>query len=402
MFLNFKKNKEVYFDHASTTYLDKEVLKKMTPFFIDKFANPSSIYKKAVEVANIIEDYKKDLAKIFNTTKDCFIFTSGGTESVNLAILGTARANKDKGNHIITSMIEHPAVLNTMKKLEKEGFEVTYLKPDEFGFIKTKQVKEALKKQTILVSIMMANNEIGTVEPIADFGKEILKWRKNNKTIFPYFHSDACQASAFFDLDVEKLHLDLLSLNGSKIYGPKGIGLLYKNRKVKMEAIIFGGEQQMNLRAGTENVASIVGLVEALKKVQKEKGHETKRIKEIRDYFYKQINKKIKNVKLNGPELTDPKKRLVNNLNVSFTGLEGESLLLYLDEKGIMCSTGSACSSQSLAVSHVLSACFDDFIRMHSSIRFSLGKINSKSDVDYAMKYLPDLVKKLLDMSSIK
>lgn len=397
----FKKDKTVYLDHASTTYCDDYVVKKMSKIFIEKFANPSSIYKSGIEVSNIINNAKKELAQIFHCTEDSFIFTSGGTESVNLAILGIARANKDKGNHIITSLIEHPAVLNSMKKLESEGFEISYLKPDKNGFISEKQIKENLSSKTILVSIMMANNEIGTVEPIAEIGKEILKWRKNNKSILPYFHSDACQAAGIFDLDVEKLHVDLLSINASKIYGPKGVGLLYKRKNIKIEPIIFGGHQQSNLRAGTENVPGIIGLAEALKLVQKNKEKENKRIFELRNYFYKKIIKEIKNIKLNGPELSDPKTRLVNNLNVSFLGLEGESLLLYLDEKGIMCSTGSACNSQSLAVSHVLEACDASFIEMHSSVRFSLGKINSKSDIDYVMKYLPNLVKKLREMSSI-
>ncbi|MFA5211660.1 MAG: cysteine desulfurase family protein [Patescibacteria group bacterium] len=397
----FTKKRKIYLDHAATTYVDRKVFISMLPFFSEKFANPSAIYSAGVEIEQIIKKNKKDLAEIFHATPDSFLFTSGGTESINLAILGTARANKKFGNHIITTAIEHPAVLNSVKALAKEGFEITYLKPDEYGFISAKQIKEALKSETILVSIMMANNEIGTVEPIAEIGKEILKWRKDKKTIYPYFHSDACQAAGFFDLDVEKSHVDLLSLNAGKIYGPKGSGLLYKRKDVKIEAIIFGGGQQTGLRSGTENVAGIIGLAEALKIAQENRKKETLRLFELRNYFFKKIQEKIKDVKLNGPELNDPNSRLVNNLNVSFLGIEGEALLLYLDAKGIMCSTGSACSSQSLAVSHVLDACGFDFLRMHSSIRFSLGKINNKKDIDYVIKYLPELVEKLRKISSI-
>ncbi|MBD3311755.1 MAG: aminotransferase class V-fold PLP-dependent enzyme [Candidatus Magasanikbacteria bacterium] len=397
-----KNQKEIYLDHAATTYIEKSVLKKMQPYLNEFYGNPSSLYNLGRKTRSAIENSRKKIAQILHTNSDSIIFTGGGTESDNLAIFGIAEAHKNKGKHIITSKIEHPAVLSACKKLEKKGFEVTYLPVDKFGFVKIEDVVNKIKSNTILISIMYANNEIGTIEPIADIGREILKWRKKNNTSYPYFHSDACQAAGVLDLDVEKLHVDLMTLNGSKIYGPKGVGILYKRRGVEIEAMILGGHQEMGLRAGTENTAAIVGIADALHKVQKNKTEENERLIKIRNKLWREITDKIDKVKLNGPELSDKiGKRLPNNLNLSILDVEGEALILYLDEYGVICSTGSACSSGSLSPSHVLISCGLSQEQAHSSLRLTLGKKNSESDIKYIMKILPPIVEKLRQISPL-
>jgi len=403
--MNFPQKPEnkklIYFDHAATTYVDPVVKETMDPFFTDRFANPSGLYAIGREVNAELNDARRSVAEILHTMPDSIVFTGGGTESDNLAILGTARKYKKKGKHIITTKIEHHAVLHPCEQLEKEGFDVTYLDPDEHGFISPKQVKEGLREDTILVSIMYANNEIGTIEPIADIGREILKWRKKTAGKFPFFHSDACQAAGVLDMDVEKLHVDLMTLNGSKMYGPKGVGVLYKRRNVSIEPIIYGGGQEMRLRSGTENVPGIIGLAKAFELAQEHKEKENNRLIELRNYFWERLQKEISKVRLNGAELGDETKRLPNNLNVSILDIEGEALLLYLDEYGIVCSTGSACTSSSLDPSHVLLAIGLPYEYAHGSLRFTLGKRTTKDDVDYVMTYLPAIVKRLRQISPV-
>ncbi len=423
-----KQKKLVYLDHAATTYMSEAVKASMEPFFIEQFANPSGLYAIGREVNTVLNDARRTIADIIHALPDTIIFTSGGTESDNMAILGVARYVKSalqskqsdhmagtSFGHIITTQIEHHAVLHPCEYLEKEGFEVSYLKPDEYGFVSAKQVKDALRKDTILVSIMYANNEIGTIEPIADIGRELLKWRKKNNTTYPYFHTDACQAAGTLELDVEKLHVDLMTINGSKIYGPKGIGILYRRRNVSIKPLVLGGGQEMRLRSGTENVPSIVGLAKALEQAQAGRAEENKRLIELRDYFWDRIQKDIPKVRVNGPELeesTHPPapslknrggelRRLPNNLNVSILDIEGEALLLYLDEYGIVCSTGSACTSDSLDPSHVLLACDLPYEYAHGSLRFTLGKRTTKDDIDYVMEYLPSIVEKLRQISPV-
>jgi cysteine desulfurase len=394
--------KTVYFDHAATTYTDPKVKEAMDPYFCDVFANPSSLYSLGREANGALNDARKKVAEILGALPDNIIFTGGGTESDNMAIFGVAIKHKLKSvGHIITTKIEHHAVLHPCEQLEKEGFEVTYLDVDKTGKVDIDEFKKAIKPNTILVSIMYANNEIGTVEPIADIGREILKYRKNNNTEYPYFHTDACQAAGVSDLNVEKLHVDLMTINGSKMYGPKGVGVLYKRRGLKLYPIIIGGGQESKQRAGTENVPGIVGLAKALELMQEKREEENKRLIDLRNYFWEQIQEKITHVKLNGPELGDESVRLPNNLNITILGIEGEALLLYLDEYGIVCSTGSACTSGSLEASHVLSACGFPPEHAHGSLRFTLGKCNTKEDVDYAMKYLPAIVEKLREISPI-
>jgi len=325
---NLINGRSVYLDHAAATPTDKQIVELMNAFHNEKFGNPSSLHRLGREATNAISDSRSKIAKVLYATDDTIFFTSGGTESDNLAILGIARSHKNAGKHIITTKIEHPAVLKACAYLESQGFEITHLSVDKFGFIDIKEFIKALRTDTILVSIMYANNEIGTIEPIPDIGREILKWRKANNTPYQYFHSDACQAGGALLLDVEKLHVDLLTLNGGKIYGPKGVGVLYKKRGVNITALQFGGFQEARVRPGTENVATIVGMGEALKNASENTKENNKKITEIRNYLWKSIKKEISNVLLNGPELDNEIKRLPNNLNVSFLNTEGEALLL--------------------------------------------------------------------------
>ena len=402
MFPQKPKNKKlVYLDHAATTPMHPEVKETMETFCDKYFANPSGLYAIGREVNGELNSARRSVAEILHAMADNIIFTGGGTESDNMAILGVARKHEKKGKHIITTKIEHHAVLHPCEYLEKHGFEVTYLDVDSQGFISPKKVKEAIRPDTILISIMYANNEIGTVEPIADIGREILKYRKENKTEFPYFHTDACQAAGVLDLDVEKLHVDLMTINGSKIYGPKGVGVLYKRRGIQIEPLTFGGGQEFGMRNGTENIAGIIGLSKALEISQVNRDDENMRLVDLRNYFYEQLQKEIPKIKLNGPDLGNELVRLPNNLNVTFMDIEGEAMLLYLDEYGIVCSTGSACTSMSLDASHVLTACGMPYEYAHGSLRFSLGKRTVKNDIDYVMKYLPAIVERLREISPV-
>jgi len=396
-----EKKRLIYLDHAATTYVDEKVKEVMDPFFVDRFANPSGLYAIGREVNGALNDARRRVAEILGTLPDTIIFTGGGTESDNLAIFGVAHKYNNKGKHLITTKIEHHAVLHSFEQLEKEGFEITYLNVDKNGKVDIKEFNNALREDTILVSIMYANNEIGTIEPIADIGREILKWRKQHATKFPFFHSDACQAAGALELDVKKLHVDLMTINGSKIYGPKGVGVLYKARNVELQPLIFGGGQEMRLRSGTENVPGIVGLAKALELVQEGREKENKKLIDLRNYFWEQIQEKISKVRLNGPKLSKELDRLPNNLNISILDIEGEALLLYLDEYGIVCSTGSACTSHSLNPSHVLLAIGLPYEYAHGSLRFTFGKRTMKEDIDYVMEYLPGIVEKLRQMSPV-
>jgi len=393
------KIREVYFDHAATTATDKAVVKAMLPYFTDIFGNPSSLYKKGREAQKAVADSRKQIADSLHAMPENIIFTGGGSESDNLAIFGIARAHSSVGKHIISLSIEHHAVGHTLDELQKQGFEITYIKTDKNGLVSAKDVIAAIRPDTILITIMYANNEIGTIEPIAEIGRELLKYRKEKNTIYPYFHSDACQAAGYLDLDVEKLHVDLMTINGSKIYGPKGVGMLYVRRGVKIKPMIFGGAQEKKLRAGTENVPGIVGLAKALDLAQQSRQKESERVRKLSAYLWQEVSKKIDKVRLNGPEFGE--NRLPNNVNITFENIEGEAMLLYLDEYGIMCSTGSACTSDALEPSHVLLAIGQPYEFAHGSLRFSLGKENTKEDVDYMMKYLPSIVKLLREISPV-
>ncbi len=382
-------DRTVYLDHAAATPLDKGVLKAMESHN-KQFANPSALYADSVNEKRTIEDVREQLASALTAQPDTIYFTGSGTESANMAMFGIARAHEGHGKHIIVSAIEHPAVLEPAKQLERERFEVTYLSVDEQGSVSVDEFKEALREDTILVSIMYANNEIGTIQPIADIGRELLKWRKETGNRYPYFHSDACQATNYLELAVEKLHVDLMTINASKIYGPKGVGALYVRRNVEIEPIIVGGGQEDGFRSGTENVVGIVGFGTAIEKAMQLRELEATRAQGLTQYFWDTLLKEIDGVSLNGPEIGD--NRLPNNVNVTFEGVEAEALVLYLDQYGIMCATGSACASAKDRMSHVLEACGKSSDQIAGSVRFTIGRDTTKKDIEYVVKYLKEIV----------
>ena len=324
-----------YFDHAATTPVKNEVLKEMLPYFSMQYGNASSIYKIGRQSKAAIENAREKVAKAINAEAKEIYFTGCGSESDNLALKGICYANKSKGKHIITSKIEHPAILESCKTLEKEGFEVTYLNVDSDGFISLEELDRNIRKDTILVSIMFANNEIGTLQPVSKIG-EICK---NHNVIF---HTDCVQAVGNVLIDVQKMNIDLLSMSAHKFYGPKGVGALYVKKGIEFSRIQDGGHQERNKRAGTENVAGIVGMGKAIELAQKNLAEYNKKLTELRDYYFSQIEEKIPDIKINGSR----ENRLPGNANISFNGIEGEELLLKLDEKGICASAGSACSSR--------------------------------------------------------
>lgn len=395
-----KLMKQIYLDNAATTPVDPQVLEAMLSYFGDKYGNPGSIYGLGREAKKAISDARKMVSDILACHENEIVFTAGGTESVNLALIGFAHKNqlagKNKG-HIITTKIEHHAVLNTCAQLQKEGFTVTYLDVDRDGLVTPQQVEKAIKKETILVSIMYANNEIGTIEPIATVGKLLKKINAARKHQPIIFHTDACQAAGYLNIHVNDLGVDILTLNGSKLYGPKGIGALYIRAGIEIEPIIFGGGQEKRLRSGTENVPGIVGLAKALKMASDMREKEVKRLTDLRDYFIARLEKDIPNSFINGHKT----KRLPNNINVSILGIEGESALLYLDAKGISCSTGSACSASDLEPSHVILALGHPYEYAHGALRFTLGRHTTKQDIDFVMSVLPDIVKRLHSMSAL-
>ena len=382
--------KTVYFDNAATTKLDEKVLESMMPYFGENYGNASSIYKLARDARKAVEESREKIAKIINCKPSEIYFTAGGSESDNTAIKGIARNYKNKGNHIITSKIEHPAVLDSCKELENEGFEVSYISVDENGIINLEELKRAIRPTTILITVMFANNEIGTVEPIKEIG-EIAK--ENNI----YFHTDAVQAMGRLKIDVKELNIDSLSMSSHKFYGPKGVGALYVRDGVGFKKYISGGHQEKNKRAGTENVPGIVGMASALELAYSEVDEHNAKIKELRDYYEKEIEEKIPYIKMNG----DREKRLPGNSNISFRFIEGEGLLLNLDLKGICASSGSACTSGSLDPSHVLLAIGLPHEIAHGSLRISIGKYNTKKEVDYLIEQLVEIVNRLREMSPL-
>jgi len=396
--------KLIYLDHAATTPLSPEVKTAMEPFWSKNFGNPSSIYQIGIMAKEALNQARHKIANILGAKASEIVFTAGGTESANLAILGLSRALKNnlkKSGHIITTQIEHPAVLNSVLALKKEGFFFTALPVDKYGLVAPEQIKKAIKPETILVSIMYANNEIGTIEPIAEIGKLlkiINKERKIKNLPKIYFHTDACQAAGYLDLNVEKLGADLLTLNGSKTYGPKGSGILYVKSGTPIKPLIFGGGQEKGLRSGTENVPAFIGLAKALELTQKNKNKESQRLKKLSQNLTERILKTIPKTFING----HPQKRLPNNVNITILDIEGEALLLHLDNYGICASTGSACHSQNLEPSHVLQAIGLPREIIHGSLRLTLGKETTQKEIDYVVKVLPKIVKKLRELSPIK
>lgn len=374
----------IYFDNAATTKLDDEVLKEMMPYLTNMYGNASAIYELGRESRKAVEDAREKVAKALNCEVGEVYFTSCGSESDNTAIKGIARANKEKGNHIITSKIEHPAVIETCEQLKKEGFEITYIGVDEKGIVDLEELKIAIKPTTILISIMFANNEIGTIQPINKIGKIA----KEHGIIF---HTDAVQAVGNVRIDVKDMNIDSLSLSGHKFYGPKGVGVLYVKKGIEFQNFINGGHQERNKRAGTENVAGIVGLGKAIELAYQNLDEHNKKITELRDYFINQITTKILNVKING----DMANRLPGNANISFEGVDAEGLLLNLDLKTICASSGSACSAGSLEPSRVLLAIGLEKEIAKSSLRVTIGKYNTKEEVDYLIENLEEIVARL-------
>jgi len=475
--------RRIYLDHAAATPVDPRVEEAMAPFWRKNFGNAGGLYEEGRCAKEAMQKSRESIAKLIGAKADEIIFTSGGTESDNLAVFGAAlganhlfssrlneaskfseptaqalqdlaqtdgasRAIRQQANmrvlakpgaealkpHIITTKFEHHAVLEPCQRLEKENFDVTYLDVGEDGVVDPQDVRKALRQETILVSIMYANNEIGTIQPIAEIGKVIKEFKSTKAQIlkdlasptgastrnfsaekypclskfsaetinfgahYPFFHTDACQAAGYLDLNVNNLGVDLMTANASKIYGPKGVGFLYKRSGVKIKPQIIGGGQEMRMRSGTENIPLIVGMAKALEIAQAEKDLENKRLTPLRDYFIKQILEKIPKVVLNGHAT----KRLPNNINVSILDIEGEALVLYLDAKGISFSTGSACTSESLDPSHVILALGKPYEFAHSSMRFTLGRSTTKEALDYVLGVLPEVVEWLRKVSPVK
>jgi len=382
--------KKIYFDYAATTPTDPEVLGAMEPYFFEKSGNASSLHAYGQEAKKAIEDSREVLAEFIGARPEEIVFTSGGTESDNYALLGSAYALEKKGNHIITSAIEHHAIIEPLRFLEKKGFKVTYLKVDGDGLVSLQELRDAITDKTILVSIMQANNEIGTLEPIAELGKIV-----REKGI--YFHTDAVQTIGHIPVNVGELNVDLMSLSAHKFYGPKGVGALYIRKGSRLETFMRGGDQERGRRGSTYNTTGIVGLGKAIQLCQKNMNNEIKFQSALRDKLIKEIPARIPEVRLNG----HPSKRLPNNVNFSIKYIEGESILLNLDLFGIACSTGSACTSSSLEPSHVLLAIGLDHETAHGSLRITLGRFNRESDIDYFLEKLPLVVQKLRAMSPL-
>lgn len=383
-------NKPVYMDYAATTYTKPEVVEAMLPYFTEHFGNPSSIYSISRDTKKAIDDARLKVANALNAERDEIYFTGGGSEADNWALKGVAFANRHRGNHIITSTIEHHALLHTCQYLEKNGFEVTYLPVDEEGKVKAEDVKNAITDKTILVSIMFANNEIGTIQPIAEIGK-ICREKK------VFFHTDAVQAVGNINIDVKAMNIDLLSLAAHKIYGPKGVGALYVRKGIRIDNLIHGGGQERARRAGTENVAGIVGLGKAIELAVNNLEAHNKKLTALRDKLIDGLLK-IPYTRLNGPRDND---RLPGNVNVCFRFIEGESILLMLDMEGICGSSGSACTSGSLDPSHVLLAIGLPHEIAHGSLRLSLGDGTTEEEVDYALRVIPGIIDRLRSMSPL-
>jgi cysteine desulfurase len=380
----------IYLDHAATTPTHPEVVKTMLPYFAEAFGNPSSIYSYGREAKGAVEEARTKVAELIGAQSEEIIFTSGGTEADNFAIKGVALANEHKGNHIVTTSIEHHAALEVCKFLERRGFKITYLPVDEYGLVDPQDVKKAITAETIFISVMHANNEVGTIEPVEEIGKIAREARV-------YFHTDAVQTVGHIPVNVDELKVDLLAISGHKLYGPKGVGALYVRKGTKLVSLMHGGEQEKRRRAGTENVPAIVGLGKAVELAGQEMGKEAERLAYLRDKLIKGLGEKIDHIRLNG----HPTRRLPNNVNVSVDFVEGESMLLNLDLEGICGSTGSACSSASLEPSHVLLALGLSPELAHGSLRFTLGRENTEADVERVLEVLPGIVAKLRAMSPL-
>lgn len=382
--------KNVYMDYSATTPVKKEVLDAMLPYFSEHFGNPSSLYSIAQESKEALEKARGQVASLIGAKANEVFFTAGGSEADNWALEGVADALKDKGNHIITTKIEHHAILHTAEYLEKHGIDVTYLDVDAEGRVNPEDVEKAITDKTVLISIMMVNNEVGTIEPI----KEIAEIAHNHGILL---HTDAVQALGNVPIDVNNMDIDLMSMSGHKIYGPKGVGALYIRKGTKISNFIHGGAQEMKKRAGTENLAGIVGFGKAAELAKENLESHINRVSELRDYFISEVTSKIPDTIVNG----SMEHRHPGNANISFEYIEGESMLILLDMNGISVSTGSACSSKSLTPSHVLSAMGIPVERIHGTLRFTIGDPTTKEDIDYVIEKLVEIVQKLRELSPV-
>lgn len=380
----------IYMDHAATTPMDPRVKEAIDPYFVQNFGNPGGFYELGRLAKEALDDARSRVAGHLGCTPNEILFTGSGTESDNMAIFGIAKKHESKGKHIIISAIEHHAVEYPARQLRKEGFEVSILGVDRHGKVSVNELKETLREDTILVSVMMANNEIGTFQPIAEIG-EVLK---NHQA---YFHTDACQAAGAVDIKVDTLGVDLLTLNGSKIYGPKGVGILYLRKGVRIKPLIYGGGQERGLRGGTENVPYIVGFAKALDLANEKLDEEVARLTKLRDYMTEELLKRIPKSMLNG----HPTDRLPNSVNVTVLDIEGEAFTLFLNELGIYASTGSACTSLSLDPSHVILATGLPYECAHGSMRFTLGRNTTKEQIDYVLDVVPKIVEILRRISPL-
>lgn len=380
----------VYLDNSATTALDKEVLDAMTPYFTETFGNASSLHSFGRKAQGAVDEARQKIAECLNARRDEIFFTSGGTESDNWALRGVAHTYAKQGKHIVTTVIEHPAIMETCRQLEKEGYEVTYVKVGQDGRVSLDDIKNAVREDTILVSVMFANNEMGAIQPIEEIGA----FCREEGILF---HTDAVQAAGTIKIDVKKLNIDMLSLSAHKFHGPKGMGVLYIRKGVRIERLINGGHQESGMRAGTTNTAGIIGTAKALEIALRDMEKNNAHIKELRDYFISRVEKEIPYCKLNGGR----EHRLVNNANFSFDFIEGESILMNLDINGIAVSSGSACSSGSLEPSYVILSLGAKMEEAHSSIRFSLGKDNTKEEIDYVADKLKETVERLRSWSPL-
>jgi cysteine desulfurase len=384
-------DKHIYLDYSATTYIKPQVFDEMLPYLNTYYGNPSSIYSMSRVTEKAIDKARERVAKALNADKSEIFFTGGGSEADNWALKGVAFANKQRGNHIITTKIEHHAILHACEFLEKNGFEVTYLPVDAEGFVDPEAVRRAITDKTLLVSVMLANNEIGTIEPIQEIGKIC-----HEKNVL--FHTDAVQAVGHIPIDVKEMNIDLLSMAGHKFYGPKGVGVLYIRKVVKIDNLVHGGGQERGRRAGTENIPGIVGLGKAIELATEEMQEENKRLTALRDKLIRGLSSRIPHSRVNGP-LNE--KRMPGNVNMCFRFIEGESMLLLLDNKGISASSGSACTSGSLDPSHVLLAIGLPHEIAHGSLRLTLGSDTTEADIDYVIEVLPGIVQRLRDMSPL-
>ena len=382
--------RRIYLDYAATTPTHPEVVKAMLPYFTEAFGNPSSIYSCGQQAKGAIEESRTKIADLIGARDEEIVFTSGGTEADNFAIKGVASTRDTRGNHIITSPIEHHAVIETCKFLGRRGFSITHLPVDEYGLVDPDDIKKAITDKTILISVMHANNEIGTIEPIAEIGKIA-------REAGIYFHTDAVQTVGHIPINVDELGVDLLSISAHKLYGPKGVGALYIRKGTKLVSLVHGGEQERGRRAGTYNAPGIIGFGRAVELAQQEMNQEAERLTPLRDKLINGLLERIDHTRLNG----HPQKRLPNNVNISVDFVEGESMCLGLDLAGICASTGSACASSTLEPSHVLLVTGLSPERAYGSLRFTLGKWTTEEEIDQVLEVLPPLVAKLRAMSPL-